>query len=77
MESEHRWGDPGQGRGPTGGDPGRGRGQLGVLERRSAEGGAGGHGGRWGEALGAPTPPCQFGEGIKKFLFNYFFLENY
>lgn len=25
----------------------------------------------------APAPPCQFGEGIKKFLFNYFFLENY
>lgn len=53
------------------------RARLWLLERRPAGGGAGGLWLRGGEAPSAPVPPCQFGEGIKEFLFNYFFFENY
>lgn len=51
--------------------------KLGLLERRAAEDGAEGPWVRYREAPLVPMPPFQFTEGIKKFLFNYFFLENY
>lgn len=62
-----KWGDPGQGS----------MARRGLLERGPAGHRAEGPWVRWGEAPLAPMPPCQFGEGIKNFLFNYFFLENY